>query len=62
VPVPDDLISLREALHIVTRVRGLDHDLWIDALVAGDVRTWRVGAGTRVRRADAESWHPGAGP
>jgi hypothetical protein len=61
VRLPDDLISLREALHIVTRVRGLDHDLWIDALVAGDVRTWKEGERTKVRRSDAESWHPVAG-
>jgi hypothetical protein len=58
VPVPDDLISLRDALRIVTRERDLDPARWIDALSVGDIPTYRVNGRRQVRLSDAKTWFP----
>jgi hypothetical protein len=57
-PLPNDLISFTEAMHIVTDDRGLDYDVWIDALSVGDVPHWKVDDRIKVRRSDAETWFP----
>ncbi len=56
--LPEDLVSLAEAMGIATRDRGIDLDVWIDALVEGEVPTWKVGGGTRIRRLDAQTYSP----
>jgi hypothetical protein len=56
--VSDDLISVGEALVIVTR-RGVSAEEWSQAIADGVVQAWTTADGhLQVQRQDAESWRP----
>jgi hypothetical protein len=58
--VPDDLITVSEALAIIRR-RGVSEHEWSQAVADGAVPSWAGGDGRlQVRRNDAERWSPTA--